>query len=188
MNRIHTQRAHCRREMAGAMQVEMILSGNPSFHVNVVDFTPEGMGVSIDRCPTDIGNRVEIAVENEGRRQVVRGWLRHYTKGRAGIEFDDPVPEVMELIGSKIFTDAASLIDLAVRHAAKNGMDVDVLADEVQVSRSMMNALACGETDITRLTPESLRRLAKIAGVTTIEAYLAAGLLTPQDVWETTLH
>ena len=188
MNRVHAQRAHRRLEITGALQVEMIPSGHPSFRGNVIDFTPEGMGVSTDRCPTAIGDQVEIAVQNKGARQVVRGRLRHYTKGRAGIEFEAPAPEVMELIGNDVFADAAYLIDLAIRRAAKKGMDVDALADEVLISRVMLNALARGESDITRLTPENLRRLAKIAGLTTIEAYLAAGLLTPQDVWEETFH
>lgn len=188
MGSLHSQRTHCRREMTGALQVELTLSGTSFCRGTVVDFTPNGIGVSTELRQVEIGHPVEIAVENKGARQVIHGYLRHYTKGRAGIEFDAPAQEVIEQIGGMVFTDATSLIDLAIRRADKKGLSLDALADEVQVSRVMLGALARGESGISRLTPDNLRRLAAIAGVSVIEAYLAAGLLLPQDVWTATRH
>ncbi len=178
----YAQRGHCRHKPEGTVLLELRRADSSVAPGTVLDYSAAGLGIHLGSFLVEVGELVDLRLEKEGVTWNGRGYVRHCIDGRVGIEFDSPSLSILEMMGKGGCTDPAYLLEIAMRNARRRGKDVDALADDIGVPQATLHAIVSGQLTISRLSAESLRKLAHFAGVTVVEAYLAAGLLNPQDI------
>jgi len=180
----YAQRGHCRHKAGGDVSVEVARPDHSVYRGMVMDYSSAGLVVEISGGKVKGGDPVDITVHKDDKTWNGHGQVRHCMDGRVGIEFDVPSTSILEMMGKGGCTDSAYLMEIAMRNARRKGRDVDALADDIGVSQATLHAIISGLLPVSRLSAENLRQLAKVAGVTVIEAYLAGELLEPEDIEE----